>query len=146
MNAKLLLNQYNTYFLVKQRNHLYTGKILNNQDLSHVRHYNIITQLKIFLAFHVKGWHWKVKCHTLVKYGLDMYKAVSHHLASSPIWMPALWKGMHKHHERNMFPTALFIFFIFQKERMQFSSLKNYAEFRNLPHILRIEDWNVDAI
>jgi hypothetical protein len=53
---------------------------------------------------------------------------------------------MHKHHERNMFPTALFIFFIFQKERMQFSSLKNYAEFRNLPHILRIEDWNVDAI
>ena len=57
MNAKLLLTLYNTVFLVKQRNRLWTGKMLNNQKLSRVRHYNIITQLKIFLAFHVKGWH-----------------------------------------------------------------------------------------
>ena len=35
---------------------------------------------------------------------------------------------------------------IIMKQEVQFSSLKNYAEFRNLPHILRIEDWNADAI
>ena len=140
MNAKLLLNQYNTYFLSKQRNHLYTGKILNNQKLNHVRHYNIITQLKIFLAFHVKGWHWKVKCHTLVKYGLDMYEAVSHHAASSPIWMPAIGKRCCVSIMKETWSEQSCSYSVYHNKEMRSSCLKDYAEDRILPHPLRIED------